>query len=177
MPTPAFPVSAVAAIEWQGDLGSIKNGQYQVLFFRLKPDQYLLSILGLFHRVYYQGQDNCIYELAYNDAAGWDKNARKLCEALPCTNVTAIVFLRNKSPEIRLYYFNPKGVLSEYCYSGGNWGTGSNIPAPNCATNCRLSSFVFGNNPDIRVYYQTWDNTLAETCYVSGGWKSGVHFT
>jgi hypothetical protein len=173
MPTPAFPVAAIAAIEWQGDLGSIKNGQYIFLFqFSTKN----ASIPGWFHRIYYQGRDNHIYELSYNDSQGWQKDARKLCDALPGTSMTALVFLSGKSPEIRFYYFNPQGVLSEYCYSGGNWGAGSNIPAPNCATNCKLSSFVFGSNPDIRVYYQTWDNVLAETCYMAGGWRAGVNF-
>jgi hypothetical protein len=179
MPTPAFPVAAIAAIEWQGDLGSIKNGQYQYQFlfsFPLEIHQYLLSILGLFHCVYYQGTNNYIYELSYNDSQGWQKDSRKLCDALPGMSMTAIVFLTGKSPEIHFYYFNPQGVLSEYCYSGGNWGTGSNIPAPDCATNCRLSSFVFGSNPDIRVYYQTWDNVLAETCSTKGGWRTGIRF-
>ena len=134
-------------------------------------------MLGWFRRIYHQRCDNYIYELSYNHTAGWDLNARKLFEALPGTHMTAIVFLTgNNSPEIRLYYFNPKGVLSEYRYSGENWGTGSNIPAPDWATNCRLNAFTFDDRPEIRVYYQTRDNILAEACYTVGGWKAGVRF-
>jgi hypothetical protein len=132
--------------------------------------------LGLFHRLYYQGHDNYIYELGYNDSAGWDLNARKLCEAIPGTQLTAIVFIRHNSPEIRLYYFNAKGVLSEYSYSGGKWGSGATLPAQKCATNSRLSAFTFGEGPDIRVYYQTWDNALAESVFTHGHWQDGIHF-
>ena len=131
----------------------------------------------MFHRVYYQGRDNYIYELSYNDSAGWDLNARKLFEALPGTQMAALTFARNKAdPDIRLYYFKPNGELNEYAYSGGKWGPGAKIPAPDCATNSRLSSVVWGDGPDIRVYYQTWDNILAESAYIAGGWKAGKRF-
>jgi len=137
----------------------------------------------MFQRVYYQGEDNYVYEHSFSDSSSWTSSGTRLpFKTAPDSYLDAIVYdvsPGKNDPQIRIYYISEALHLEEYCLNPAGtrgWFKGAdfNDIAPNPLRETKVTALAW-EGPEIRIYYQKTDLTLKEVVLTDGyGWVEGV---